>query len=381
MKRIQTIVFIITTAIVTTVFGQVENEKPLLERIEELTKVPLSGEVAQQWLTAADEAANDEIRQNMLMAAAAAFIHSRDLNSYRGKVQPLLANVEMFENSIRQYCENCNGEGKAQQPCSLCNGSGRCALNGCMDGWIPVRFKQVGRVDKNSNDGKVEYKKCKKCNGTGYCSECDGEGKLAVVCKKCQGNGWVVKAEKVKLAYHYFAGEAKAAQKKETELKEIEDKRNREQEERNRRIKEESNMRERGLRKIGGIWMPEGSIRNADFFVTQKLFNATEGEIREPAGNEKGGMLCIDNKGKPFCLIMSRDEYHGKFAENENNRCDLYRCGFYSYLEDNDTKKKNIVPLFATDCETALDEISSGRHGRILTVREQSPKKKRFFNK
>lgn len=118
-------------------------------------------------------------------------------------------------------------------------------------------------------------------------------------------------------------------------------------------------QRERGLVLKGGKWMTPGSVRNIPLSVMQKLLNEGITTGRAPMDFEHGGLLCLDAKNNVVCVIVSEEEWH-LADEGRTYRFDIYRCGIYSYTAR--SGQEMMVPLFATDLETALEEMESGEY-------------------
>lgn len=131
-------------------------------------------------------------------------------------------------------------------------------------------------------------------------------------------------------------------------------------EEKRKRDKEHAEyQRSRGLVLVDGEWMTPGSRRNISLSVMQKLLNKGFTMMRAPMDGEHGGLLCVDSSGGVGCIIVSEDKWHNA-VEDRTYRFDIYRCGIYSYTTTQG--KKNTVPLFATDLDTALEELDGGEY-------------------
>ena len=110
--------------------------------------------------------------------------------------------------------------------------------------------------------------------------------------------------------------------------------------------------------------MTPGSRPNLTFTVLQKLLVEGVTMVREPYEfNERGGILTLDIAGNIDCILVTSDEYHD-FNEKQTYKRDLYRCGWYSYTTVDG--KENTVRLYATDCETALEELESRKYSQEL---------------
>ena len=140
-----------------------------------------------------------------------------------------------------------------------------------------------------------------------------------------------------------------------SEIQQAEDQRNRDKE-------FADSQRARGLVLIGGEWMTPGSARNAVLTVMQKLQIEGWTMRRAPQSGEHGGLLCLDSVNEVGCIIVSAVEWDNA---QEGCRCRfdrLYRCGNFSYPTKAGEQKT--VRLYATDLDTALEELNDQRYSR-----------------
>lgn len=120
-------------------------------------------------------------------------------------------------------------------------------------------------------------------------------------------------------------------------------------------------QRSRGLVLVDDKWMTQGSRRDIVLTVLQKLQVEGITMRRDPMSGEHGGLLCLDATDDVGCIIVSNREWHNA-EEGSTYRFDLYRCGLYSYTTK--SGERNTVRLYATDLDTALQEIKDRRFSK-----------------
>ena len=118
-------------------------------------------------------------------------------------------------------------------------------------------------------------------------------------------------------------------------------------------------QRERGLVLVQGRWATPGSRFDIPLTVLQKLLNEGITMRRGPMDGEHGGLLCVDANNEVGCIIVSERQWHF-VQEGEKLTFDIFRCGSYTYPTRNG--QMNTIRLFATELETALEEMKSGKH-------------------
>lgn len=124
-------------------------------------------------------APNAEVVADVVRACAAGLLYANRQDFYTAQIRPRIPDVDNFERSLRVPCAKCNGQGKFSQPCSQCGGSGKCKSFNCHDG--QAEFKGL--------NGRVDYRPCPACKGTGNCPKCNGSGTVMSACPACMGRG------------------------------------------------------------------------------------------------------------------------------------------------------------------------------------------------
>ena len=341
----------------TIAIAETPDSKPLEQQSKELSRAPVDYAVAGKWFKLAKEIPDDGQRQEALMASAAALIYAGKGDVYQKSVRAQIDNAPAFENEFLTECPDCHGGGESGRPCPVCKGTGRCQYANCQGG--------MHRIHQINGD---RYEPCRECKGSGQCQKCNGRGDLEGKCVRCGGKGKSMDRELALAAYKKHADTATRweqveRERKERERKEAEEKERKEREKRQRE-EEAQEMKERGLVNIAGKWMTLGSRPNLTFTVLQKLLVEGVTMVREPYEfNERGGILTLDIAGNIDCILVTSDEYHD-FNEKQTYKRDLYRCGWYSYTTVDG--KENTVRLYATDCETALEELESRKYSQEL---------------
>ena len=102
--------------------------------------------------------------------------------------------IDEFEKSIKTKCPDCDG-GYVIGTCEKCQGSGKC-----------VSCKGNGFIGTPVLDLEGNYRaaQCSSCAGTRRCANCDGSGKTRIKCKTCKGRGGKVDKQKVEKAFSDF---------------------------------------------------------------------------------------------------------------------------------------------------------------------------------
>ena len=347
----------IASAIILGAAVAFSEPQQLEQQLKDLSRAPVDYALAGKWFKLAKEIPDDGQRQEALKAAAAALIYAQKADVYQKSVRTQIDDAAAFEDEFLEDCPDCQGGGESTRPCPVCKGTGRCQYANCQGG--------RHRVHQINGD---KYENCRECKGSGQCQKCKGEGRLKGRCVRCGGRGKSMDKDLVLAAYKNHADAAtrwaqRERERIERERKEAEEKARIEAE----RLKEEElakKMRARGLEMIGGKWMTPGSKCGLTFTVVQKLLVEGVTMVREPYEfNERGGVLTLDIAGNIGCILVTSDEYRN-FHEKQTYKRDLYRCGWYSYTTVNG--KENTVYLYATDCETALEELESRKYSREL---------------
>ncbi len=76
-------------------------------------------------------------------------------------------------------CATCGGDGRLEKTCRRCDGSGKC-----------LRCKGEGTLESTFQDTLLQ---CTACRGTGKCLACKGDGNLtSTTCRECKGAGRLV---------------------------------------------------------------------------------------------------------------------------------------------------------------------------------------------
>lgn len=309
----------------------VEKYEETLEELEEIKNFPADPETAKrtiQTLLSLNDDTETTLSNLILEAACAGLIALGD-NARYVETRNSLLKVADFEKDVLDVCEACDGSGRAD--CPSCHGSGNCPIQSCRGGRRNARF--IGEVE------------CSTCQGTGKCPDCKSSGKSQVRCPQCKGRPKSINLEKAKNVFEKRI--AKATRECKSRLTSA----------RNKAF--EIQQRERGLVRIQGKWAPPGSRFNIILSVLQKLPIRGITKSRPPEYDEHGGLLCVDSAGEVGCIIVTGAEWHNT-QENKSYKFNIYRCGVFSYTTVEQTEK--VVKLYATDLETALEELDSGKY-------------------
>lgn len=342
-----------------TVVALAATDSHLEQRLKDLTRAPVDYAIAGKWFKIADEIENDSQRQEALMAAGAALIYSKKGDIYQSRMRQMLDNASAFENEFMVECPNCR-DGESKRQCATCKGTGKCQYANC----------NGGRHAVPQFNGGVKYEMCRECKGSGRCQKCNGTGSVQGKCARCGGRGKSMDTELLLASYKKHADAAARWEQIERERREKErleaEEKARIEEERRKSELEREEMRARGLVEIQGKWMTPGSKPNMQFTVIQKLLvEGVTGIYREPFDRgEYGGMLTVAPDNSAGCVIVNCDEYHYTYEKGQNFVIDLYRCGNYTYTMKNG--RQNTVPLYATECEVALEELKSKKYSECL---------------
>ena len=123
---------------------------------------------------------NVERKQEFFKASAACLLACGKIDTYRKYIKGKLANVEAFEDSLKDKCKQCGGAGKRDRRCHVCSGKGRCSS-----------CRGSGETVSMGFDRPNETKPCHKCSGSGKCHKCGGAGSTKEKCGACAGTGKV----------------------------------------------------------------------------------------------------------------------------------------------------------------------------------------------
>ena len=123
---------------------------------------------------------NVERKQEFFKASAACLLACGKIDTYRKYIKGKLANVEAFEDSLKDKCKRCDGEGKKGYLCHACSGNGKCST-----------CKGSGQTVSVEFDRPNGTKPCHKCRGSGECNKCGGAGSTQAKCGSCAGTGKV----------------------------------------------------------------------------------------------------------------------------------------------------------------------------------------------
>jgi len=341
------------------VLARYESAAAKLERCRDLPPDPAKAKQVVQSLLSLSRTAPPELAGPVLEAACSGMIALGDNAGYTG-TRSRLRDVGGFENEVLDICPECGGTGRSNAACSGCHGSGRCPIPNCNNGRRSV--PKLGVVS------------CATCRGTGRCPDCGGNGKSQWRCSRCNGHPKSISREKAKAVFSSRVSDAigecrkqveearEAARREEERIrKEKEEAERRERaEEENRRNEEfAKRQRERGLELVQGRWATPGSRFDIPLTVLQKLLNEGITMRRGPMDGEHGGLLCVDANNEVGCVIVSERQWHF-VQEGEKYTFDTFRCGSYTYPTRNG--QMNTIRLFATELETALEEMRSGKH-------------------
>ena len=124
-------------------------------------------------------APNAQIAGSVTKSCAAGLLYVNRQDFYNARIRPGIPDAQEFEQTLRTPCAKCDGQGKVSSACSQCGGSGKCKSFNCHDG--QAEFKGL--------NGRVDYRPCPACKGTGNCPKCNGTGTVAVSCALCMGRG------------------------------------------------------------------------------------------------------------------------------------------------------------------------------------------------
>lgn len=263
------------------------------------------------------------IRDDVAFMTCAGLLAIGDMDSF-ARARSELSDERAFQTETTESCSNCHGTGRTGTPCDYCRGSGRCS-----------RCHGNGSIDapRLQGMGSAASMPCPSCHGSGSCIACN-DGQKELRCASCNGSGRRVSKQRAQSAFERHR--ARAVRHLVAAL-----------------------QKARGLTMIGGKWMTPGSIRNISLSVLQKFPLRGVTMMREPMSGEHGGLLCVDSSGEVGCVIVSSDEWD-RATEGRTYRFDLFRCGQYTYTTKTGLEKT--VPLFATDLDTALEEMETGIH-------------------
>ena len=136
------------------------------------------------YLVAMASSNNVERKLAYLKAAAACLIACGKQDIYKKRVKGELQDAAEFESELTDDCKRCSGSGKKGLRCYACSGKGKCPV--CKGA------RQV-RAVKYSGFNKYHVSKpCSKCNKSGHCQRCGGEGLVEEKCLTCAGTGKVI---------------------------------------------------------------------------------------------------------------------------------------------------------------------------------------------
>lgn len=323
-----------------------ETARDNLEKIRELSSKPAAMKNGVKFLLALADTAPDALAKSAFEAACAAMIAGGDLSGYE-KGKSRLQDPVAFEKNVFDFCQECEGSGKAVPKCGECGGTG------------------LRRIP-NSNI----MERCPSCRGSG---RNPGASPSAGPCRKCGGHPKSADSAKAKKYFDKRLSDAIAECKKQINA----ERRAREEEENRilkeekaavqRRLAEERRKREeefaaaqraKGLVLYNGDWMTPSERENARkrdrflAFIRERSRFGCVYSILQIIGDGKA--LCIDlQTGKTFCLLFSTDSAHNRaIAEGDRMRNDLYWCGTYSYTTVRNAE--STVSMFAIDLDTAI---------------------------
>lgn len=135
---------LVASSVTPIIADTVDSLEQLEQQFRELANAQADYETAVKWLDLAKGVKNENVRQILLKASAAAMLYARKMDDYTKKVRPLMVNAERFEESLHSNCPQCGGEGKEYEDCQSCHRTGKCPSPGCSGGYVEVRKRIIG---------------------------------------------------------------------------------------------------------------------------------------------------------------------------------------------------------------------------------------------
>lgn len=160
---------------------------PILETIPQLTESGRSFLLRK----GADEASQQQafalgILQSLLGGKA------EDANRFILLVEEMEYEVEgVARDDLFVTCESCKGKGRVEKLCERCDGTGTC-------------LKCDGEGQRESAFGGSSSVHCTSCRGEGDCRECAGAGSETVSCRVCRGRGKLLEKQACEIKRDFY---------------------------------------------------------------------------------------------------------------------------------------------------------------------------------
>jgi S1-C subfamily serine protease len=119
------------------------------------------------------------LQATVVKACAAGLLYLGQNDTYQKRIRGNIPGVVDFEKTLLSKCTTCDGAKTITSACPKCAGDGKCKITSCRD----------GTSEFTSFEGRVEYRRCAICKGTGQCAECQGKERITKKCLACQGHG------------------------------------------------------------------------------------------------------------------------------------------------------------------------------------------------